>query len=211
MNELDNYPRPWRVTTTGKQRRTGGGYNYHIRAANDMYVAEKLMVGEDGAALIVESVNEREEPIAALKTQLATMAELYESQSKILHTVAVERDALHQRAEVAEAELAQWRQAVGLLTTLHPQMMIDPTDSLGMARQIEAHVLSERQRAEAAEVKLAKAQDDQALNRMLDETLQELADALAEIISLRRSEGHNADRAIGRLQALRPDSEYLRQ
>lgn len=46
---------------------------------------------------------------------------------------------------------------------------------------------------------------------MLDETLQELADALAEIISLRRSEGHNADRAIGRLQALRPDSEYLRQ
>jgi len=99
MNELDNYPRPWRVTTTGKQRRTGGGYNYHIRAANDMYVAEKLMGGEDVAALIVESVNEREEPIAALKTQLATMAELNASQREQLHNVAI-------RAEAAEAVLA---------------------------------------------------------------------------------------------------------
>jgi len=160
----------------------------------------------------------REQQLRDLRAQLAAVTadrDDYHSKFRDLeHELHLERGqvvTMQQRAEVAEAELAQWRQAVGLLTTLHPQMMIGPTDSLGMARQIEAHVLSERQRAEAAEVKLAKAQDDQALNRMLDETLQELADALAEIISLRRSEGHNADRAIGRLQALRPDSEYLRQ
>lgn len=35
-----------------------------------------------------------EAQLASLRTQLATKAELYESQRQILHTVAVERDAL---------------------------------------------------------------------------------------------------------------------
>jgi len=94
MREIDNYPRPWRTTKTPRAHKTGGGHNYHIRAANGMYVAERLMGGEDVAALIVESVNERKESIASLKRQLATMAELNNSQREILHTVAVERDAL---------------------------------------------------------------------------------------------------------------------
>jgi len=94
MREIDNYPRPWRTTKTPRAHKTGGGHNYHIRAANGMYVAERLMGGEDVAALIVESVNERKESIASLRTQLATMAELNNSQREILHTVAVERDAL---------------------------------------------------------------------------------------------------------------------
>lgn len=70
MNELDNYPRPWRVTTTSKQWRTGGGYNYHIRAANNMYVAEHVMGGSAVATLIVEGVNERDER-DRLRTELA--------------------------------------------------------------------------------------------------------------------------------------------
>ena len=61
MNELDNYPRPWRVTKTSKRWKTGGGYNYHIRAANGNYVAERLMGGISVATAIVEGVNERDE------------------------------------------------------------------------------------------------------------------------------------------------------
>ena len=103
--------------------------------------------------------------------------------------------AMTQRAEAAEAQLVIATRTIKLA---------DENAELRVAQVIK--------RAKAAEAALAKAQDDgRALNCMLDETLQELADALAEIISLRRSEGHNADRAIGRLQALRPDSEYLRQ
>ena len=104
MRELDNYPRPWRTTTTPRAHKTGGGHNYHIRAANGMYVAERLMGGEDVAALIVESVNERKESIASLRTQLATMAELNNSQREILHAVAVQRDEAVARAEAAERE-----------------------------------------------------------------------------------------------------------
>lgn len=39
-----------------------------------------------------------------------------------------------------EVELAMLREAVGLLTTLHPSMEIDVRDPLGMARKIVAHV-----------------------------------------------------------------------
>jgi len=117
MREIDNYPRPWRTTKTPRAHKTGGGHNYHIRAANGMYVAERLMGGEDVAALIVESVNERKESIASLRTQLATMAELNNSQREILHAVAVQRDEAAARAEAAEIELAAvpWRAIAHML------------------------------------------------------------------------------------------------
>ena len=54
--------------------------------------------------------------LTELRTQLATMAELYESQRKILHTVAVERDAGTQRAEAAEQALRLATAAKGAST-----------------------------------------------------------------------------------------------
>lgn len=39
-----------------------------------------------------------------------------------------------------EAEAKALREALGLLTTLHPTMEIDPDDPLGMAQQIVSHV-----------------------------------------------------------------------
>lgn len=47
-----------------------------------------------------------EAQLTRLRIELATMAELNESQREILQKVAVERDALRQRAEAAEAALA---------------------------------------------------------------------------------------------------------
>lgn len=51
------------------------------------------------------------------------------------------------RAKAAEAKLAEWQQAFGLLTTLAPDLEIDATDPLGMARTIERHVLAVVERA----------------------------------------------------------------
>ena len=48
-----------------------------------------------------------------------------------------------QRAEAAEAKLAEWQVAFGLLTTLAP-VEIDITDPLGMAQAIERHVLAQQ-------------------------------------------------------------------
>lgn len=49
------------------------------------------------------------------------------------------------------AELASWREAFGLLTTLHGSMPVDISDPLRMAKSIEVHV-----RAELAEAKKLK-------------------------------------------------------
>lgn len=60
MNKIDYYPRPWRVTTTARALKTGGGRNYHVRAASDHYVVENVHGGAAIAELIVESVNQYE-------------------------------------------------------------------------------------------------------------------------------------------------------
>ena len=49
------------------------------------------------------------------------------------------------------APLSAWMQAVGLLTTLCPTLVMDSRDPVGMAKQIEAHVLAEKKRVDAAE------------------------------------------------------------
>lgn len=46
--------------------------------------------------------------------------------------------------EDVTAELSQCREAIGLLTTLHPTMEINPDDPAGMAMTIERHVTAER-------------------------------------------------------------------
>lgn len=38
------------------------------------------------------------------------------------------------------AEIRDLREALGLLTTLAPKMEIDPSDPVGMAKEVEAHV-----------------------------------------------------------------------
>lgn len=81
MNALDNYPRPWRVTTTSRWR--ARGYNYHIRAANDMYVAERLTGGEAVATIIVEGVNERDER-DRLRAELAELQSLLQERCVLL-------------------------------------------------------------------------------------------------------------------------------
>lgn len=76
----------------------------------------------------------------------------------IPYAVGVEKydDAL-QRLAAAKATLAVWQEAFGLLTTLAPDLGIDITDPLGMARAIERHVLAERAALAAANARADEA------------------------------------------------------
>lgn len=68
-----------------------------------------------------------------------------------------ERDAARTQADADEESLSsQYVQALGLLSTLKGDMLINVNDPIGMAKEIEAYVSALRQRAEAAEAKLAK-------------------------------------------------------
>lgn len=57
------------------------------------------------------------------------------------------------------APLSEWMQAIGLLTTLCPTLEMDSSDPLGMAKQIEAYVLAQASKTQAAEAKLALVDD----------------------------------------------------
>lgn len=61
-------------------------------------------------------------------------------------------------------ELAIWQQAFGLLTTLAPDLEINVRDAMGMAIEIERHVLAERTRLEAAERDAAELRADNEMN-----------------------------------------------
>lgn len=76
------------------------------------------------------------------------------------------------RAEAAEAKLAEWQIAFGLLTTLAP-VEIDTTDPLGMAKAIERHVLAERAALAAAEQRAEAAERERNRQKMtrLDATI----------------------------------------
>ena len=50
----------------------------------------------------------------------------------------------HGKVPAQEHELKLLREAVGLISTLKPDMVIDALDPLGIARQVEAHVQAER-------------------------------------------------------------------
>jgi hypothetical protein len=78
MSIHTDFPLPWHITYTARHR--ARGYNSHIRAADDSYVAERI-TNEDLALYIVEVVNDRYE----LRDELA---------------------AATARAEAAEAKLA---------------------------------------------------------------------------------------------------------
>ena len=78
MSIHTDFPLPWHITYTARHR--ARGYNSHIRAADDSYVAERI-TNEDLALYIVQVVNERDQ----LRADLA---------------------AANARAEAAEAKLA---------------------------------------------------------------------------------------------------------
>ena len=58
MSIHTDFPLPWHITYTARHR--ARGYNSHIRAADDSYVAERI-TNEDLALYIVEVVNDRYE------------------------------------------------------------------------------------------------------------------------------------------------------
>ena len=62
------------------------------------------------------------------------------------------------------AELESWTEAFGLLSTLHGTMAITVNDPMGMAQQIEAHVIAtiSRLRAELAALVNLRAEADSA-------------------------------------------------
>lgn len=72
-----------------------------------------------------------------------------------------ERDVARAQADISEETLAaQYVQALGLLSTLKPDMPINVNDPLWMAREIEAHVSALRLRAEKAEDALSRTQEE---------------------------------------------------
>lgn len=58
-------------------------------------------------------------------------------------------EKVHEAAAVAEvtAELTKYREAVGLLTTLAPDMVMNAADPLAMAKEIERYVTGQRDKA----------------------------------------------------------------
>ena len=54
------------------------------------------------------------------------------------------RETLVGRIEKLERELTELRMALGLLTVLHPTMIMDPDDPVAMAKKIYAYVKENR-------------------------------------------------------------------
>lgn len=57
-----------------------------------------------------------------------------------IHDLAAERDSAKAATAAAQDELAQLRQAIGLMTTAKPDMLVDVRDPVGMAQQVVAMV-----------------------------------------------------------------------
>ncbi len=109
MSIHTDFPLPWHITYTARHR--ARGYNSHIRAADDSYVAERI-TNEDLALYIVEVVNDRYE----LRDELAAATARAEAAER-------ERDELRQYAayvaecnkrrvwSVSLADWMEWRQS----------------------------------------------------------------------------------------------------
>lgn len=70
-----------------------------------------------------------------------------------IDALRAELDMVYGERNAVRAErdaLAVWQEAFGLLTTLAPDLEIDVSDPLGMAKAIERHVLAERAALAAA-------------------------------------------------------------
>lgn len=59
-------PLPWRIDANRRALKTGGGFNYYLRSADDVYVVQKVSLIED-AEFIVRAVNAHQQLIDALK------------------------------------------------------------------------------------------------------------------------------------------------
>lgn len=123
MSIHTDFPLPWHITYTARHR--ARGYNSHIRAADDSYVAERI-TNEDLALYIVEVVNDRYElrdelAAATARTEAAERdrthwAECWRDGGSQHYACAVaeaeqlrvDLAAATARAEAAEAELAEY-------------------------------------------------------------------------------------------------------
>jgi len=93
--------------------------------------------------------------------------------AKALHdagllNIPAERDA-------QEHELKLLREAVGLISTLKPDMVIDALNPLGIARQVKAHVQAER---DAQEKRVRELEADIKALSIAATTLSEWVDAM---------------------------------
>ncbi len=109
--------------------------------------------------------------LTELRTQLATMAELYESQRKILHAVGGERDAATQRADAAESALRLATDSAPGKTTGVWMTLAAYQDLLSKLTEIEARVKAQMAQLAAVTAQRNALQVDAgALVRLRDDT-----------------------------------------
>ncbi|MFN8465461.1 MAG: hypothetical protein U0X20_07920 [Caldilineaceae bacterium] len=77
------------------------------------------------------------------------------------HNEFAEQDAARAQADADEESLSsQYVQALGLLSTIKGDMLVNFNDPIGMAKEIEAYVSELRQQAGGTEAQLDKVAND---------------------------------------------------